>query len=95
MHVHSADGSLGLAAYAPYHGIVVAAAAPQVPEPLTQQLAGGGADNLVPVGAGRAPGVDVADKTRRKLLLRTKRPLPVCAPRGSLRLEKGNSRKWS
>ncbi len=49
VHVHRADGSLGLAAYAPYHGIVVAAAAPQVPEPLTQQLAGGGR-MIVPVG---------------------------------------------
>jgi protein-L-isoaspartate(D-aspartate) O-methyltransferase len=50
VQVHRADGSLGLAAYAPYDGIVVAAAAPHVPEPLTQQLAEGGR-MIVPVGA--------------------------------------------
>lgn len=47
--VHRGDGSLGLRAYAPYDGIVVAAAAPDVPEPLTQQLAEGGR-MIVPVG---------------------------------------------
>jgi protein-L-isoaspartate(D-aspartate) O-methyltransferase len=49
VHVHRGDGSLGLRAYAPYDGIVVAAAAPDVPEPLTQQLAEGGR-MIVPVG---------------------------------------------
>jgi len=49
IHVHCGDGSLGLAAFAPYDGIVVAAAAPHVPEPLTQQLAEGGR-MIVPVG---------------------------------------------
>lgn len=49
VHVHRADGSLGLAAYAPYDGIIVAAAAPHVPAPLTQQLAEGGR-MIVPVG---------------------------------------------
>jgi protein-L-isoaspartate(D-aspartate) O-methyltransferase len=49
VHVHLADGSLGLASYAPYDGIVVAAAAPHVPDPLTQQLAEGGR-MVVPVG---------------------------------------------
>jgi len=49
IQVHCGDGSLGLAAYAPYDGIVVAAAAPHVPEPLAQQLAEGGR-MIVPVG---------------------------------------------
>ena len=49
VQVHCGDGSLGLAAFAPYDGIVVAAAAPHVPEPLTQQLAEGGR-MIVPVG---------------------------------------------
>lgn len=45
------DGTLGLAAHAPYQGIVIAAAAPTVPEPLVAQLAPGG--RLVhPVGEG-------------------------------------------
>ncbi len=49
VHVHRADGSLGLAAHAPYDAIVVAAAAPHVPEPLTRQLAEAGR-MIVPVG---------------------------------------------
>jgi protein-L-isoaspartate(D-aspartate) O-methyltransferase len=40
--VHVGDGSLGLAAYAPYQAIVVTAAAPSVPQPLFDQLADGG-----------------------------------------------------
>ncbi len=36
------DGTLGLPAHAPFHGIVVSAAAPSVPEPLVEQLADGG-----------------------------------------------------
>jgi len=49
IHVHCGDGSQGLEAFAPYDGIVVAAAAPHVPERLTQQLAEGGR-MIVPVG---------------------------------------------
>jgi len=49
IHVCCGDGSLGLQAFAPYDGIVVAAAAPHVPEPLAQQLAEGGR-MIVPVG---------------------------------------------
>jgi len=49
-HVYCGDGSLGLEAFAPYNGIVVAAAAPHLPEPLAQQLAEGGR-MIVPVGA--------------------------------------------
>jgi protein-L-isoaspartate(D-aspartate) O-methyltransferase len=48
-HVYCGDGSLGLPAYAPFDGIVVAAAAPCVPEPLMKQLAEGG-QVIVPVG---------------------------------------------
>jgi protein-L-isoaspartate(D-aspartate) O-methyltransferase len=36
------DGTLGLPAHAPFHGIVVSAAAPRVPEPLVEQLADDG-----------------------------------------------------
>jgi len=49
VRVYLGDGSLGLEAFAPYDGIVVAAAAPHVPEPLTQQLAEGGR-LIVPAG---------------------------------------------
>jgi|SRR5439155_11574880 len=45
------DGTLGLPRHAPFHGIVVAAAAPEIPVPLAEQLAEGG--RLVhPVGPG-------------------------------------------
>ncbi len=61
------DGTLGWRAYAPYDAIVVAAASPEVPRPLIEQLAPGGRillplgdrDNqvltLVTVGADGAP----------------------------------------
>jgi len=40
--VHVGDGWLGLPEHAPYDGIAVAAAAPEVPEPLWAQLRDGG-----------------------------------------------------
>jgi protein-L-isoaspartate(D-aspartate) O-methyltransferase len=47
-----ADGSLGLAEHAPYDRISVAAAAPQIPESLKQQLYVGG-KMVLPVGRDR------------------------------------------
>jgi protein-L-isoaspartate(D-aspartate) O-methyltransferase len=49
--VHSGDGSLGFAEAAPYDAIVVAAAAPAIPQPLVDQLSPNGR-MIVPVGAG-------------------------------------------
>lgn len=43
------DGTLGWRAYAPYDAIVVAAASPEVPQPLLEQLAPGGR-LLAPLG---------------------------------------------
>ncbi|MHC1687232.1 MAG: protein-L-isoaspartate O-methyltransferase [Methanothrix sp.] len=45
------DGSIGLAIHAPYDRISVAATAPEVPEPLKQQLKPGG-KMVLPVGRG-------------------------------------------
>lgn len=42
VQVCTGDGTLGLAEFAPYNGILVTAAAPQVPRSLLAQLAGGG-----------------------------------------------------
>ncbi|MFN2119170.1 MAG: protein-L-isoaspartate(D-aspartate) O-methyltransferase [Anaerolineales bacterium] len=42
VHVHQSDGSLGWEAAEPYSAILVAAAAPEVPEPLRRQLEDGG-----------------------------------------------------
>ena len=45
----SGDGSLGWPAHAPYDRIIVTAGAPQVPQPLIDQLADGGVI-IIPVG---------------------------------------------
>jgi protein-L-isoaspartate(D-aspartate) O-methyltransferase len=50
VHVHCGDGTLGLPELAPFDAILVAAAAPQVPEPLRTQLGEGGR-LIVPVGS--------------------------------------------
>lgn len=49
VHVHVGDGSLGWPETAPYKGILVAAAAPQVPKTLLDQLEEGGC-LILPVG---------------------------------------------
>ncbi|MFZ5819460.1 MAG: protein-L-isoaspartate(D-aspartate) O-methyltransferase [Chloroflexota bacterium] len=49
VHLHVGDGSLGWPASAPYEGILVAAAAPQTPRALLEQLADGGR-LVLPVG---------------------------------------------
>ena len=50
VEVHVGDGTLGFPERAPYEGIAVAAAAPEVPEALYAQLAPGGRI-VVPVGS--------------------------------------------
>lgn len=49
VHVHCGDGTLGLSEFAPFDAMLVAAAAPELPEPLPGQLADGGRV-IVPVG---------------------------------------------
>jgi len=49
VHVHVGDGSLGWPETAPYQGILVAAAAPQAPKALLNQLEDGGR-LILPVG---------------------------------------------
>jgi protein-L-isoaspartate(D-aspartate) O-methyltransferase len=61
------DGSEGLAAHAPYDGIVVSAAFPAVPPPLREQLADGG--RLVqPIGYGGNEDVVLFAKRGRTLV---------------------------
>jgi protein-L-isoaspartate(D-aspartate) O-methyltransferase len=47
--IHLCDGSIGWQAEAPYHGIIVTAAAPSVPDHLLQQLCNDG-HLVIPVG---------------------------------------------
>lgn len=49
VHVHCGDGTLGLPEFAPFDTILVAAAAPDVPEPLRSELAEGGR-LILPIG---------------------------------------------
>ncbi len=49
IHVHCGDGSLGFSEHAPYQGIMVTAAAPEVPKSLLHQL-DEGARLVLPVG---------------------------------------------
>jgi len=49
VHVHVGDGTLGLPEFSPFDAILVTAAAPEVPQPLLDQLADGGR-MVIPVG---------------------------------------------
>lgn len=49
VHVHCGDGTLGLPELSPFDAILVAAAAPEVPDPLRSQLAEGGR-LILPIG---------------------------------------------
>jgi protein-L-isoaspartate(D-aspartate) O-methyltransferase len=62
VHVHVGDGTLGLPEFAPYDGIGVAAAAPDVPRPLWEQLREGGRI-VVPIGDLRIQELRVIERT--------------------------------
>ncbi len=49
VHLRHGDGTMGWPEHAPYDAIIVTAAAPEVPEPLKQQLAEGGR-LMIPIG---------------------------------------------
>jgi protein-L-isoaspartate(D-aspartate) O-methyltransferase len=58
IHVHAGDGSLGWPETAPYNRILVAAAAPHVPQPLLDQLAEDG-QLVIPVGSRKVQHLEV------------------------------------
>jgi protein-L-isoaspartate(D-aspartate) O-methyltransferase len=58
------DGYAGLEGAAPFQSIIVAAAAPQMPERLRQQLAPGGR-MVLPVAAGRAQRLVLVERSGR------------------------------
>jgi len=72
--VHTGDGSAGLKDAAPFDAIVVAAAAPNVPQPLVDQLAEGGR-MAVPVGAGNSQELVLVTKSGGEII---SRPLYEC-----------------
>ena len=61
VHVVVGDGTLGVPERAPYDGIVVAAAAPAVPEALYGQLGQGGR-LVVPVGSRREQWLEIVER---------------------------------
>jgi len=65
VHLHIGDGSLGWPASAPYHGILAAAAAPQAPRALLEQLADGGR-LVLPVGGRGLQQLEVWKRKRDK-----------------------------
>lgn len=62
VHVHVGDGSLGLPEHAPYAAIAVAAASPELPLPLYEQLEPGGR-LVVPVGSRREQRLELVVRT--------------------------------
>lgn len=64
------DGSAGFPPRSPFAGIVVAAGAPEVPEPLLAQLADGG-HLVIPIGSGRSQRLTIVQRKGPDLERRT------------------------
>jgi protein-L-isoaspartate(D-aspartate) O-methyltransferase len=74
IHFKVSDGTVGWTEHAPYHAIIVTAGAPDIPQPLLDQLAEGGR-LVIPVG-GRM-GQDLIKATKRNDKLIKKSLCPV------------------
>jgi protein-L-isoaspartate(D-aspartate) O-methyltransferase len=84
VHVHCGDGTLGLPEFAPYDAILVAAAAPAVPEPLLAQLGDGGR-MVLPVGDVDNQDLRLIERTRdtfRATMLEPCRFVPLLGVHG-------------
>jgi len=57
------DGSIGWSEHSPYHAIIVAAAAPELPRPLLEQLAVGG-KIVIPLGDQESQVLRLVRRTR-------------------------------
>jgi protein-L-isoaspartate(D-aspartate) O-methyltransferase len=73
IHVVTGDGSLGLPEHAPFTKILVAAAAPRVPETLVAQLADGGR-LVVPVGTRQEQQVQIVRKMGNEIAVSLRDP---------------------
>ncbi len=69
VHVRSGDGTLGWPESSPFDAILIAAAAPSVPEPLLQQLAEGGR-LIAPVGEEDKQELQLITKREGKFLVK-------------------------
>jgi protein-L-isoaspartate(D-aspartate) O-methyltransferase len=68
IHVIVGDGSQGLPQYAPFHAIVVSAAAPHIPAPLFEQLAENGC-MVIPVGPAHAQELQLVRKQKGEAVI--------------------------
>ena len=75
VHVHTGDGSSGWPEAAPYNRILVAAAAPEVPQPLLDQLTEKG-QLVIPVGSRHVQHLEVWQRTGQEFNRRVN--LEVC-----------------
>jgi len=71
VHVVTRDGSLGLPEHSPFDKILVAAAAPRIPETLVAQLADGGR-LVVPVGSRAEQQVQIVRKLSDEIIVTTR-----------------------
>lgn len=69
IHVHCGDGTLGWPESGPYNAILIAAAAPAVPDPALQQLAEGGR-LIAPVGEEANQELQLLTKLEGKILVK-------------------------
>jgi protein-L-isoaspartate(D-aspartate) O-methyltransferase len=81
VHVHLGDGSLGWKEAAPYDGIIVTAASPQVPPPLLEQLAEGGR-LVIPVGGRGSQVLEVVRRAGTKFVHERNIPVAFVPLRG-------------
>jgi len=81
VHVHSGDGSLGWPEAAPYDGVLVAAAAPRLPQPLLDQLAEGGRI-ILPVGSRGFQQLEIWERRGKKFKHEASIPVAFVPLRG-------------
>lgn len=81
VHVHVGDGSLGWPEAAPYDAILVAAAGPQVPPPLLEQLAEGGR-LVAPVGGRYTQVLEIVERRGNEFARRQDIPVAFVPLRG-------------
>lgn len=81
IHAHPGDGSLGWPEAAPYNGILVAAAAPRVPDALLEQLAPGGR-LVIPVGGRSGQDLQLWQRAPGGLEMHTELPVAFVPLRG-------------